>query len=591
MKPILPICVFFSLAATLCAQAPSGGNLVVNGDFKSFTPNDNLWDGVDSSGFLAGGRRGTYGVLESGKVDNNLVLALSADFVDINGDQLTDLVTADTAGFLRAYINRGTKTEPKFDHAEMIPLFPPQIAKDNKYNHGWWTAPHGVPKINLFDWNRRGAPDLVIGNYVGDLLLIPNTGSAQAPSFPQPTNYDKIKIPTVSKRPWGNLFAPYAIDWNKDGKNDLLIGEGSYSANAVYVLLNQSSGSMPTFTEENRFYLCYGDGREQLVPTVADWNGDGHPDVLVGDRLGTVGVYLNPGNWKPGVELKLATNVKFGTVESLKTPVAPNAADYNGDGLFDLVIGKGTGRIGIAVNKGTKGEPKFDAPAEFKGTDLLTEKTNIPKVWTMDVGNNRGNLYAYGSVDPTEVSPNGGKVMKFGFYPSPNKVFKLTPLSVDGRDIEDYFRYWREEWETRPAHWAGFWREADAILMRQDLPGLKVGGNYVLKFKAKGVGFQNGVCTVAYLGAAENVATKFKRGERGSVKADKNETNEKIYVTENFNPGGAWKSYEKPFTVGFKERDLKKLETTTLAILEFKFNMPQYTTDCQICDVEIVPAK
>ncbi len=587
MKPVLRICAFLSLATTALAQAPAGGNLVVNGDIGKFAPTDNLWDGVDSTGFLTGWKRGTYAVTESGKV-GGLETALSVDFVDINGDKLLDLITSDAAGFLRAYINIGTKTDPKFDHAEIIPLFPPQIAKDNRYDRGLWTNPWSVPKINMFDWNRRGAPDMLIGNYGGDILLIPNTGSAQAPSFPQPTNYGKVKVQTAVKRPWGNLFAPYAIDWNKDGKSDLLVGEGSYSANAVYVLLNQSSGSTPAFNEENRFYLCYGDGREQLVPTVADWNGDGNPDVLIGDRLGAVGVYLNPGNWKPGTELKLATNVRFGTVESLKTAVAPNAADYNGDGLFDLVIGKATGRLGIAINKGTKAEPKFDAPMELQGKDLLTEKINLPANWSMDVGNYRGNLYAYGSVDPSEASPNGGKIMKFGFYPSPNKVFKLSPLTVDGRDEEDFFRYWREEWEPMNATWAGYDRQADAVLIRQNLASLKVGGTYTLSFKTKGSGFQNGVCTVAYLGAAENVATKFKRGERGSVKADKNEAHEIVLVTENFAPGGAWKAVEKTFTVGFKERDVKKLENTTLAIIEFKFNLPQYFADCQICEVQLV---
>jgi hypothetical protein len=588
MKFVLRICAFLCLAGTALAQAPTGGNLVINGDFAKFTPVDNLWDGVDSGGFLAGWRHGTYAVTESGKV-GSLETALSVDFVDINGDQLLDLITSDAAGFLRAYINRGTKTAPKFDHAEVIPLFPPQIAKDNKYDTGLWTGPHTVPKINMFDWNRRGAPDMLIGNYCGDILLIPNTGSAQAPNFPQPTNYEKVKVQTSVKRPWGNLFAPYAIDWNKDGKNDLLVGEGSYSANAVHLLLNQSGGSEPKFSEDQRYYLCYGDGREQLVPTVADWNGDGNPDVLVGDRLGSVGVYLNPGNWKPGTELQLATNVRFGTVEKLNTAVAPNAADYNGDGLFDLVIGKSTGRLGIAINKGTKAEPKFDAPMELQGKDLLTEKINLPSNWTVDVGNNRGNLYAYCSVDPVEASPNGGKVLKFGFFPSPNKVFKLAPLSVNGREEEDFFRYWREEWEPIPATWAGYDRQADAVLIRQNLSSLKVGGTYSVSFKAKGVGFESGLCTVAYLGAAENVATKFKRGERGSVKAEKNETHEIVQVTEPFSAGGAWKSVEKTFTVGFKERDLKKIETTTLAILEFKFNMPQYSADCQICDVQIVP--
>jgi hypothetical protein len=601
MKNVLRICAFLGLAFAARAQAPApapaGGNLVGNGDFAKSFPIDNLWDGVDDKGFLSGWRRQTYAVTESGRV-GGLEAALSVDFVDINGDQLMDLITADAAGFLRAYINRGTKTDPKYDHAEIIPLFPPQIAKDNGGDQGYWTGPHSVPKINMVDWNRRGAPDMLIGNYAGDILLVPNTGGSQAPAFAQPTNYAKVLVSTSAKRPWGNLFAPYAIDWNKDGKMDLLIGEGSYSANAVHLLLNSSAGSSPTFTEDKRYYLCYGDGREQLVPTVADWNGDGFPDVLVGDRLGTVGVYLNNGQWKPGVELPLVTNVRFGTVEKLDTAVAPNAADFNGDGLFDLVIGKATGRLGIAINKGTKAEPKFDAPMELQGKDLLSEKINLPGpqsvdwrtagVWSMDVGNNRGNLYAFGSVHPTEASPGGGKVLKFGFFPSPNKVFKLNPLSVDGKDRTDYFRYWADEWEAIPASWAGYARPADSVVLRQTLTiPLKVGGTYELSFKTKGAGFENGICTVAYLGAAENVATKFKRGERGSVKADKDETHEIVEVTENFSPGAAWKAAGKPFTVAFKEKNLKKLDATTLALIEFKFTLPQYSATCEICDVKV----
>jgi len=42
--------------------------------------------------------------------------------------------------------------------------------------------------------------------------------------------------------------------------------------------------------------------------------------------------------------------------------------------------------------------------------------------------------------------------------------------------------------------------------------------------------------------------------------------------------------------VGFKERNLKKLTGTTLAMIEFKFVLPQYGSDCEICDVQLVAA-
>ena len=200
-------------------------------------------------------------------------------------------------------------------------------------------------------------------------------------------------------------------------------------------------------------------------------------------------------------------------------PVAPLAADYDGDGLFDLIVGKANGRIALALNKGTKTEPKFDAPVELRGEKYFTDKINLPDGWNFDVGNDRGNLYAYLSVDAKETSPGGGKVLKTGFVPSPNKVFKMTTLSVNGKDEPDYFRYWRDEWVPTDVHWAGYNRMADAFLVRQNLPELKIGTTYKLTFKVKGKGITDGVCTVAYLGAAENVATKFQKNDRGGVKA------------------------------------------------------------------------
>jgi hypothetical protein len=572
----------FTLAATSFADGP---NVIVNGDFAKFTPQENLWDGVDGQGFLAGNRQGTYALMESGKV-GGLDMPVTVSFVDINGDKLPDLITGDAAGIVRAYINSGTKTEPKFTVGEIVPIYPPRVAKDEKWDRVGWTWHHSTPKITMFDWNHRGAPDLIFGNYTGDVVKVPNTGSAMSPAFEQPSTYAKVRMPIATKRPWGNLFAPCVIDWNKDGKPDLLLGEGSYSANAVFLLLNQSSSSEPKFSEEQRYYLCYGDGREQLVPTIADWNGDGLPDVLVGDRKGTISVHLNSANWKPGQELPLATMVTFGKTDSLGGAVAPHAADFNGDGLFDLIIGKANGRIAVAINKGTPTEPKFDAPVDLKGTNLWANNIRIPATWTIDPGFTRSNLYAYIGVDE-EASPAGGKVLKAAYFPSPNKVFKMEELTLEGRDDDDYFRYWLDEWVPIDARWAGADGAANSFVIRQLLTPLKVGSTYHLSFKTKGKGIREGVCTLAYLGANENTGTKFVKTGRG-VKVDKDETKDEIHETEQFTSNTNWKTVEKTFTIHFKDKNIKKLETTTLAILEFKFELLQYLGDCSICDVQLV---
>ena len=578
---------FSILTLLACASAAlaDGPNVIINGDFTKFVAQENLWDGVDAQDYLAGTRLPAYALTESGKVGSQ-EMPISVSFVDVNGDRLPDLVTGDAAGIIRAYINGGTREEPKFTQGEIVPIYPPRVAKDEKWERTGWTWRHSTPKVTLFDWNRRGLPDLIFGNYTGDVVKIPNTGSATAPAYAEPAKYEQVRIPISVKRPWGNLFAPCAVDWNKDGKPDLLLGEGSYSANAVYVLLNQSSGSEPKFTEEQRYYLCYGDGREQLMPTVADWNGDGLPDVLVGDRKGTVSVHLNHAKWKPGDELPLATMIKFGSADSLGGPVAPHAADYNGDGLFDILIGKGSGRIAVAINKGTPNEPKFDAPVELKGTNLWANNLRIPGAWTTDPGTNRPNLYGYLSVGE-EPSPGGGKVLKAGYFPSPNKVFKLEELTIESRDDDDFFRYWLDEWVPIPATWAAADGAANSFVVRQLLTPLKVGSTYHLSFKTKGSGIREGVCTLAYLGANENTGTKFVKTGRG-VKVDKDETKDEIHETESFSSNNAWKTVEKTFTVRFKHKDIKKLETTTLAILEFKFELLQYLGECDIADVQLV---
>ena len=70
------------------------------------------------------------------------------------------------------------------------------------------------------------------------------------------------------------------------GNLDLIMGDGSYSANSVFLFKNQSNRDSPTFNDQSMTKIIPGMGREHLTPQVVDWNNDGKPDILAGDRTG-----------------------------------------------------------------------------------------------------------------------------------------------------------------------------------------------------------------------------------------------------------------------------------------------------------------
>ena len=99
----------------------------------------------------------------------------------------------------------------------------------------------------------------------------------------------------------------------------------------------------------------------------------------------------------------------------------------------------------------------------------------------MDVGNNRGNLYAYASVVPTSASPNGGKVLKFGFFPSPNKVFKMSSAQRRRPRRGGLLPLLAGRVGNRPRALGRLLAgRPTPFLIRQNLAPLKVGGTYTV---------------------------------------------------------------------------------------------------------------
>ena len=607
--------------AVALAQAPAPAapkDAIRNGGFERTLQAPNLWTGVDKDGFLAGFRGFLPALNESGNVAET-PMPVGVAVGDLNGDGLADILSSDPLGFVRIYFNGGSKEQAKFNGGELtLPWLasgegaptwrPPELNWDEtrSWNQRWAKRRLGV-RASLADLSGSGKLDLVAGNYFGDIFVVPNGGSPQAPRFAQPPSVAKAVVPTMkdAAHRWGNLFAPLMHDWDGDGKPDLLVGEGSYSANSIHLFLNQGSAASPVFNEDKRQALALGDGRQQLTPALADLNGDGKPDLLVSDRRGRVTGYLRPANWKFGDSISpsgyLSKNGGLAADEAqafvLGTGIHSIATgDMNGDGLFDLVAGKSNGRIAWAVNKGTKEAPKFEALADLTGEKPVPPAWQLPSQWDVDTGTSRGNFLAYANCvnaqeDAAAQPLEGSRALRFGYAASPNKVLPppVMALPATGDFDRKGERDRNDPLFRGSAEQRGTGAPSNFFVLRQPVQ-LEIGKTYKLSFQAKGNKVSSASYTLGWRAYKKLGEDRIIRGERGAVRKEKNEISDNEVQSADFRPSGNWAAVSRDFKIQFKkERDLNDEKLTSEAILEINFELAAPDGYLYLDDIKLVP--
>lgn len=162
------------------------------------------------------------------------------------------------------------------------------------------------------------------------------------------------------------------MDFDGDGDTDILTG--SYSPGDLYLFRRGSDGKFTREILKDR----HGKNLQftASVPFAADWNGDGVLDLIVGDIQGSVHFIQNEGSAKAllfGSPQQLSADGK--PIQAGHGDSGPIVADWDGDRVPDLLVGCGDGSVQFYRNLGTPKEAKLAAPR------TLVAKSPEGKAW------------------------------------------------------------------------------------------------------------------------------------------------------------------------------------------------------------------
>lgn len=261
---------------------------------------------------------------------------------------------------------------------------------------GAGSAPAGLV---VGDFNNDGNLDLAVtDSATGNLSILYGNGDG---TFQAPVTFSAN--PGHGPNNTGSLLNPKGItsaDLNGDGKLDLIVANST--GTTITVLLNNGSGGFPA-----NLTTSYSVGTHPVAVAVADFNGDGHPDIAVANQgSNNVTVLFNQGNGTFGSPVTLAVG---------NSPLAILAFDYNSDGKPDIAVansgdntisvllGNGNGTFQSPLTLSVGNGPASLVSGNFTGagvTDLLTANGSANSVTV--VVNNRGTLVNATSPGPVK---------------------------------------------------------------------------------------------------------------------------------------------------------------------------------------------
>lgn len=188
------------------------------------------------------------------------------------------------------------------------------------------------------DWDGDGKKDLLAGDADGCVTYFRNTGTAEAPALAAGVRL-KAGGEEISEKTAGSYSKIHVADWDGDGLLDLLVGQDSSKPDQnLLIYRNIGTAGAPSLDKPKAVALP-GPRLVRPSPYVVDWDGDGVPDLLCGTEKAEVWFFRNTGTRQApacaeGVRLALKGD---GFEKGYRCRIA--VTDWNNDGKLDLLVG------------------------------------------------------------------------------------------------------------------------------------------------------------------------------------------------------------------------------------------------------------
>lgn len=235
----------------------------------------------------------------------------------------------------------------------------------------------GQPSTMIADWDRDGDLDLILFDFKDTITYFENTGTRTAPRF---TSGRFLRDPDGERLHFELCMGRgRTVDWDRDGLPDIVFAEEDARV-GWFRNTGRLVNGMPQF-EKPRYFRQQADevySGALSCPWACDMDGDGDQDIVCGNSAGFIEYIENLSG--PGVEFPRwaeprrltepdgrAIRFQAGTSGSIQGPceskwgyMTLSVADWDGDGLPDIMGNGVSGEVRWWRNVGTRRNPKFD---------------------------------------------------------------------------------------------------------------------------------------------------------------------------------------------------------------------------------------